>query len=229
MKKNLCLLALFAFAAAVPAAETQKAELDDRIRKLAGKLEALQESPDKRIPPEVLAKAQGVVLFDRTKAGFIFAYQGGSGVALVRQGKSDKWSAPAFFNASEASLGFQAGGQQAFMAILLMNTNATAGLLKPSYDFGGEARGTAGDASTGTEGSLTETNRAVLIYTDRKGLYGGAAVKGSTIMADEKANAAYYGQYLTTKEILFDKKAKPTDTALELAKKINQHAKPVKK
>src|SRR5262245_3427192 len=92
----------------IAAAAADKAELDERIRTLTSKLESLQQT-DKAVPAETLRKAQGIVLLDRTKAGFIFAYQGGGGVAMVRDRKTGVWSAPAFLSASEASLGFQVG------------------------------------------------------------------------------------------------------------------------
>ena len=93
----------------------------------------MQAKPDKRIPAENLRKALGIILLDRTKAGFIFAYQGGGGLAMVKDAKSGRWSPPAFLTANEASLGVQIGGQQSFVVILLMNTNATHALTESSY------------------------------------------------------------------------------------------------
>ncbi len=67
-----------------------KAELDVKIRMLATKLEALQDKPDKAIPPANLNKAVGIILLDRTKAGFFFAYEGGGGVALLKDPKTKR-------------------------------------------------------------------------------------------------------------------------------------------
>jgi lipid-binding SYLF domain-containing protein len=196
------------------------AELDNRIRRLTGKLEALQQKPDRRIPTEHLRKAQGIVLLDRTKAGFIFAYQGGSGVALVKGPTTAKWGPAAFLSANEASLGLQVGGQQSFFVILFMNTNATRLLTEPNLQFGGEARGTAGDSTAGVEGGVAPREPSVLVYGDRQGLYGGVAIKGGAIAPNDQANHAYYGRFLTMKEILFDKKVEPTAAATELAGKL---------
>src|SRR5215472_16342850 len=74
-------LAFLGFCGTVPGAD--RAELDQRMHKLAIKLQVLQSKPDKRIPAENLRKAQGIILLDRTKAGFLFAYQGGGGVAMA--------------------------------------------------------------------------------------------------------------------------------------------------
>ena len=206
-----------------------KSELDDRVRMLTAKFEALQQKPDKAVPAEILRQAKGVILLDRTKAGFIFAYQGGGGVAMVRDSTGGKWSPVAFLSANEASLGFQIGGEQNFYVILLMNTNAVRLLTESTFEFGGEARGTAGDASAGAEGKVTPVERPVLVYDERQGLYGGAAIKGGAISPDQEANRIYYGQFLTMKDILFDQKVKPTDAASTLAGKIAEYSKNPKK
>ncbi|MEW6302590.1 MAG: lipid-binding SYLF domain-containing protein [Verrucomicrobiota bacterium] len=223
MKSFLLGLTLLGFVTSASALD--KAQLDYRIRKLTAKFEAMQLKPDKRIPAEYLKQAEGIVLLDRTKAGFIFAYQGGSGVAMVKNGKAKEWSAAAFVEANEASLGFQVGGQQAFVVILLMTTNATQALTESTFEFGGEARGTAGNSSAGEEGKFSSTEHSVLVYIDRSGLYGGAAIKGGALSPDDEANHLYYGKFLTMSKILFDKSLKPTETAVELAKKITEHSK----
>ena len=201
-----------------------QAELDNRIRTLTAKFQALQQKPDKNIPVEQLRRAKGIVLLDRTKAGFLFAYQGGGGVALVKDSKSDQWSPAAFLGAHEASLGFQVGGEQNFFVILFMNTNALHLLTEPNLQFGGEARGTAGDSSAAAEGNVAPTAPSVLVYDDRKGLYGGAAVKGGGIAPDDQANRIYYGQLLTMNDILFEEKVKPTEAATKLITKITEYS-----
>ncbi len=211
---------------AASALAVDKADLDNRIRKLAFKLQSMQAKSDKAIPARQLREAQGIILLDRTKAGFLFAFQGGSGLVMSRTSRGGPWGAPAFLTASEASLGFQIGGQQSFVVILLMNTNALSQMvIDGAYKFGGEASGTAGTSSDGVEGTVSNVEPAVQVYTDREGLYGGAAVKGDAISPDADANAAYYGQYLTMKDILIDHKAKPTPVSTELADKIDQLAK----
>jgi len=202
-----------------------QSEWDNRIRKLTSKFEAMQSKSDKAIPAETLKKAQGIILLDRTKAGFIFAFQGGGGAAIVKDAKNGKWGPAAFVSATEASLGFQIGGQQSFVVILLMDTNATRILTDSDIEFGGEASGTAGSTSGGVEGKVSTTERSILVYDDRNGLYGGAAIKGGSLSPDEKANQKYYGQYVTMEDILFKKKVKQTETVAALAEKITQLSK----
>jgi lipid-binding SYLF domain-containing protein len=202
-----------------------KADLDNLIRKLTSRFESMQSKPDKAIPVETLARAHGVILLDRTKAGFIFAFQGGGGVAVVKDPKSKKWSPAAFVSASEASLGFQAGGQQTFVVILLMDTNAVRILTDADIELGSEAGGTAGNASGGAESKVSTTARSVLVYDDRNGLFGGAAVKGSTLSPGEAENQIYYGQSLSLEDVLFNKKVKQSETTAALVEQIIRHSK----
>jgi len=218
------ILALLLFGLATPAFATSRQELDNRILTLTAKFDALQRKPDKCIPRETLAKAKGIILLDRTKAGFIFAYQGGGGVAMVKDA-SGNWSPAAFLSANEASLGFQIGGEQNFYVMLLMTTNATEALTRERSDFGGEARGTGGDKSEGVGRSFTPEDESVIVYTDRKGVFGAAAIKGGVVAPDDEANAIYYGQAVSMRDILFDKEVKATETAADLARKISDHAK----
>jgi len=205
-----------------------KAELNHRIRKLTAKFESMQSNPEKRVSAKTLRNAKGVILLDRTKAGFIFAYQGGAGVSMVKDPKTEKWSPTAFVKANEASLGFQIGGEQAFYVILLMHTNAVRMLTDARIDFAGEARGTAGDATAGEEGKISVSEHPVLVFDDRVGLYGGAAIKGGAISADDEANRIYYDDYVTMRDILFDGKVKASDSAVELARKLDENSKPSK-
>jgi lipid-binding SYLF domain-containing protein len=198
----------------------ERPELDERIVQLTEKFEAMQHKPDRAIPAEALSRANGIVLLDRTKAGFGFAYQGGKGVVLVKDNLGH-WSAPAFLTANEASFGFQIGGEESFCVMLFSDTNSIYELTGPVDKIGGEARGTAGNDAAGVGGQVTAPKQyGVQVYTDRSGLYAGAFVKNGAIAPDEKANLAYYGQALTMQDILFDGKGEATPAAASLREKI---------
>jgi len=222
-------LSLILLISATAAFAVDKAELDNRIRTLTEKFEEMQRDSDKSIPADELRQAQGIILLDRTKAGIVFAFQGGNGVALVKDAKQRSWNPAAFVSANEASLGFQVGGQQSFVVILLMDTNALQVLTQSKIKFGGEAGGTAGDVSGGEQTSFSKPVGSVRVYADRIGVFGGAALKGDALRPDNKANKIYYGQFLTLREIVFEKKVQSTDTASDLVKKLVQYSKEKKK
>lgn len=218
MKKIMLSLLVLSFTGLALALEPQ--ELENRIRTLTWKFDELQSKPDKRIPPDVLRRAQGIILLDRTRAGFVFAYQGGGGVAMVKNTAGD-WGPTAFVAANEGSLGFQIGGEKDFYAILLMNTNVTRMLTEPSFNVSGEARGTAGDSTAGAEGKITPKELSILVFSIRKGLYGGAAIKAGAITPADEANHVYYSQFVSMQDILFENKVKATETATALGKRLN--------
>ena len=178
--------------------------------------------PDRRIPAQVLARADGIILLNGTKAGFLFAYQAGSGVALSKDAASGKWSPAVFVRINEGSLGFQVGGEQNFIVILLMNPTAMRLLTGPNYAYGSEARATAGITSAGVEAVSPE--QPVLVYSDRKGLYAGADLKSGALTPDEEANRIYYGQFLTMNKILFGQNVKPTQATSDLVKAIGDYS-----
>jgi len=227
MKTLILGFLLLGFASSTLAIE--KVELDNRIRTLTAKFEELQSKPDKCAPAEKLRNAQGILLLNRTKAGLVFGYHGGGGVAMVRNPKTKAWSPAAFMRANEGSFGVQIGGETTFFVILLMSSNATHSLIEPKFDFGGEARGTAGDATAVEEGKSAAPEQTVLVYDSRKGLYGGATIKGGSVSADDEGNRVYYQQFLTLKEILFENKVKTTEAATALAKKLDEYSEPPKK
>src|SRR5215467_6955764 len=162
MKKAICGLLLLSFVGSMFA--VQPWDLDRRIYRLTAKFEEMQQKPDKRIPADLLRDAQGIVLLDRTKAGFLFAFQGGVGVAMAKDPNTHQWSAPAFISANDASIGFQIGGEQGFFVILIMNANATRLLTDPTFQVGGEASGTAGNVSARAGSSFTSTDMPVLVF-----------------------------------------------------------------
>ena len=199
-------------------------ELDQRIRSLEGKFQAFQSTPGKGIAPSTLKDARGIILLDRTKAGLVFAYQGGNGVAMVRDERTGAWGPAAFIKANEASLGIQAGGEQNFYVILLMNDQTTRRLTEANFKFGGEARGTAGDASGGIAGDINGRADYALVHVDRQGLFGGAALKGGSIAPNNDANRIYYDHFTTMQDILFGNKWQSTDAARDLAATLDKYS-----
>ena len=94
-----------------------------------------------------------------------------------------------------------------------------------NFEFGGEARGTAGDSSGGAKGTSNSTDPVVLAYDDSKGFFGGVSVKGDSINPDTDANIAYYGDSYTMKQIISGEKAKVSPVVADLIKKLDGYAK----
>lgn len=216
------ILATLVLGLALNSSGALKSELDNRVRQLMAKFDSLQLNTEARIPADKLKKATGIIIMDRTKGGFVFGYESGFGVAMIKD--KGKWGAFSFMNSREGSFGAQIGGKSTFSVILLMNDAARERLISPKVNFGGEAGGTGGSSSAGVGENFTE-EPPVLVFGESKGLYGGATVKGGSVSADDKANEDYYGRFYSIKDILFDKKVPPSETAVELARKIEEATK----
>lgn len=217
------LLGLLVLGLVSPALATNRTELNNRIRALTAKFEAMQQQPNERVPANVLRRAKGIILLNRTRAGFMFAFQSGGGIAMVKD-KSGDWSPVAFIRSTGGSFGFQAGGEQDFCVMVLMNAHAIRQLTDSTIRFANEARGTAGNNSSGAEEGLNSSNQSVLVYAERSGFYGGVAIKGGTLSPDQNANEVYYDRFVTLNDILFDHKVEPTKTARELTQQIERYS-----
>lgn len=202
-------------ALAATAFGADKAQLDQRIHSLTSKFEALQHQPDKMIPADRLASAQGIVLLDRSKSG--------EGIALVKDTKSGEWSPAAFVRADASSFGT---AEQGFSVVLFMTPGATRMLSEPGAEYGHPTSVTRADPTTpGAPPPLSHSEGGALVYDDSKGLNATAAVKGGTFTPDNDANQAYYDGPVNMKDILFDKKVKPAEASKELASKITELSK----
>ena len=211
---------LIAFGLLSSAFASDRAELNAQVGILIAKFNAMQQNPVERVPAEALRQAKGVVLLDRIRAGFMFGGEGGRGVAIVKDDSGD-WSPAAFIHSAGGSFGFQAGGEEDFCVILLMNSEAAHQLANSKIAFSSEARGTAGNDTASVEDQFNSSTQSVLVYADCSGLYGGVAFKGGDLYPDSKGNESYYGRPVSVYDILFEPKITATPTAQSLAHAID--------
>jgi len=217
--------AILAASIAMPALAASKNKLDARVRDLTDYFEKVQKDSENAVPAEILRKAEGLIIMRTYKAGFIVGVAGGHGVAIVKDKTTGKWGPIGFLKAGEGSFGFQAGGQRADMILVLMNSNGLKVLTEPNLKIGVDVRATAGPKSAGDQANLKTDQTPVLVYSDTKGLYGGASLETGGFFPDSGDNEDYYDRELTMKEILVGKKVEPTDAAKMLGEKIEQYAK----
>jgi lipid-binding SYLF domain-containing protein len=219
MLKAVVTLLVIGWASSVLALD--KAQLERRIESLTAKLKALQAKPDKAIPAAMMQAARGIILLERTKAGFVFGYEGGDGIAMVRDTNTGEWSPPAFLRAREASLGIQAGRQQMFVVILLMNDGVTRALSDPTYKLSdGVPQNPDSDERNTISPASSKAESTVKVFGDRHGIFGGLATKSGAIVPDQEANRICYGRSVSMEEILVDRKVAPSDAATALVQKL---------
>jgi len=200
------LVAIIAIAAAVaPAiAASKEAKAVDRLDAAADVLRDMTHMQDKGIPQDLLNKAECIVIIPgMKKGGFIVGAQYGAGYAVCRKASGRGWTAPASIKSIGGSVGFQIGGSEQDVVLLIMNQDGMKHLLSDKFTVGGDATAAAGpvgrDATASTDASM---HAEMLSYSRSRGAFAGIALKGATIQPDSDVNRELYGRDLTNKEIL---------------------------
>jgi lipid-binding SYLF domain-containing protein len=167
-------------------------------------LEEIQNSPDSKIPGNLIAKAKAIIVFPTmVKAGFFVGARYGKGVASMRAKETGEWGAPAFLYTAGGSFGFQFGAEAIDLILLVMTQRGLEGLLNEKFTLGGDIAVAAGPVGRHAEASADVFMQGeIYSYSRSKGLFGGVSVKGTIITSDVDANLAYYGKPLTAENIL---------------------------
>lgn len=149
---------------------------------------------------QLLAKAKGVYLVpDFGRGALVVGGRGGAGVVLAK--KNGTWTDPAFYDMGGVSVGAQAGGSGGAIAFLLMSQgavdafksgnkfslNAGAGLSIVDYSANAQASWGKGD---------------IIMWSDTKGAYAGAAISVTDVNWADGNNKAYYGRKVDPSKIL---------------------------
>jgi SH3 domain-containing YSC84-like protein 1 len=224
MKAIARMLVLTMVALPVLAAEGT-AEERERLGRAEAVLKAALEAPDKGVPKDALAKAECVGVFPDVKKGaFIIGGQGGAGVFTCRD-KDGTMGAPAFFKIGGGSVGWQFGGQETDLILLVMNDDGMSHLLKDRFTIGAEATATAGPVGrTAKAATDAQMHAQILSWSRSQGAFLGAALDGSVVTPDKDSNRAVYGKDVTAKGILIDHEVKPPRDATAYLKTLNASA-----
>ncbi|HQW28034.1 MAG TPA: lipid-binding SYLF domain-containing protein [Verrucomicrobiales bacterium] len=202
--------------------EKSAEKLDLRIRRAAERFIEMQAEPKKRIPAELLSRAQGIIILHQVKAGLGIGGEAGNGVALLRNKTTGAWSAPAFISSAEGSYGLQIGAQESDIIFLLMNESALKPLLGGSINVGVDVAATAGPIEEGGDFDTTTLKSPILVYSNSGGLFAGAAFKGGGILPAKKNNELYYGRNMN--DVLFDPALRPSATGQHLIDVIETYS-----
>jgi len=161
-------------------------------------------TPDKSIPQELLESAACMVIVPgMKKAAFIVGGQYGRGFILCRQASGLGWSAPAGVKVEGGSIGFQIGGSETDVIMLVMNQRGAQKLLSSQFTLGADASVAAGPVGRTTSADTDALMHAeILSYSRSRGVFAGISLDGATLRPDEEANAELYGKKLTNEQIV---------------------------
>jgi lipid-binding SYLF domain-containing protein len=225
MKKLALFCAAAVMALTIPTVSRAASDKEDDISRTQNATRVFQEimdAPDS-IPHDVLAKARCVAIIPGDKKfAFVFGANYGRGVAICRTPTG--WSAPLFLAVEGGSVGYQIGGSSTDLILLFMDDRGLKSLLSDKFKMGGDVSVAAGpvgrDASAGTDLKLTAE---ILSYSRTKGIFAGAALDGTAVMADKSGDRSMYGDDVTRQAILSGNVPKP-EVSIPLAAEMDRYA-----
>ena len=187
---------------AVPALAGGSAEQQQLVDKAKMTLEGLL--ADSSTGPALRALRQETkaiyIVPQFVRGAFVFGGAGGSGVLLVRDDATKKWSEPAFYNIGSASFGLQAGGDVSEMIIVVVTQKGLEQFYRSEFKLGLDAGMAVGPVGEG--GGVKGITADLVGYAKKKGAFVGMSVDGSIITVSDDSNAAYYGQAVRPTDII---------------------------
>ena len=100
------------------------------------------------------------------------------------------WSAPATVRIEGGSVGFQIGGSQTDLIMLVMNERGADKLLSSKFTLGAEGSVAAGPVGrTATAQTDAQMHAEILSWSRSQGLFAGLALEGATLRQDLDDNA----------------------------------------
>lgn len=220
-----CLSALLVLVAASVGVGAQSDEAD-RVRESATILDEIMRAADSAIPGSVLAKAAGIAIFPSTvRGGFIFGAERGRGILSAKDAKTKMWSPPAFLTITGGSVGLQIGVRATDLVLVVQNQRGLENLVRNEFKIGAGAAVTGGPVGRDAQAATDIQMRAeILSYSRSRGLFAGATLEGSTIKEDQDANERFYGEKLTTRQVVFDNKARPPEATVVWFQSLTKYA-----
>ena len=152
---------------------------------------------------QYLARAKAVFIVPQlVEAAFLIGGKGGQGVMLARL-PDNTWSAPSFTALGGMSVGLQAGAKSSEMIFFVMTDKGLNAILSSDVKLGADISVALINVGKGIgAGTGIDTDADIYAVAKADGLFGGAALDGTVISANEENNAAFYGQKIAARDIL---------------------------
>src|SRR5437588_1495439 len=161
-----------------------------RLEEAAAVFSEIISTPDKGIPQDLLANAHCIVIVPELEAAaFVVGGKYGKGYLSCRSKSGTGWSAPAAVRIEGGSVGFQIGGSQTDLIMLVMNARGADKLLSSKFTLGAEGSVAAGPVGrTATAQTDAQMHAEILSWSRSQGLFAGLALEGATLRQDQDDN-----------------------------------------
>jgi lipid-binding SYLF domain-containing protein len=185
-------------------AGAEKSTALQRLDEAAAVFQEIMSTPDRSIPQDLLDKAHCIVVVPGLKKGaFIVGAKYGKGFLSCRKKGAAGWSAPGTVRVEGGSLGFQIGGSESDVVMLVMNERGATKLLSSKFTLGGEGLVAAGPVGREATAQTDAAMRAeILSWSRARGIFAGISLQGATLRQDLDDNAVIYGKQISNKEIV---------------------------
>lgn len=198
---------------------------EKRLKESAEVFREVMATGDKAIPQDLIEKAECAIIVPGLKKGaFIIGGKFGRGFLTCRKPNRVGWKAPAAVRVEGGSVGFQIGGAETDVILLVMNRKGAERLLNTKFTLGGEASVAAGpvgrDTTAQTDAAMTAE---ILSWSRQRGVFAGISLQGATMREDLDVNRSMYGRTMTNKEVV-EKDPAPPAAAQDLLNELNRHS-----
>lgn len=212
--KRFLFVSVLAVAAVAAATTTTVLRADaDRLKDASVVLTEMAGAADNGIPQNLLGKAQCVVIIPGVKkAALGVGGQYGRGYISCRTAAG--WSAPGGIRIEGGSVGFQIGGSDTDVILLVLNERGVNRLLSSQFTVGADAAVAAGPIGRQASAQTDATMMAeILAWSRSRGVFAGISLQGSTLREDTGENKDLYGSEISNKEIVKGNHAVPPAAA----------------
>jgi SH3 domain-containing YSC84-like protein 1 len=197
----------------------------ERLREATIVLEEVMNTPEKGIPQDLLEKAHCIVIVPGVKKVALgIGGKYGRGFVTCRTPSNRAWGAPAAVRMEGGSIGWQIGGSESDVILLVMNEEGMRKLLESKFTLDATADVAAGPvgrtAQASTDAKLTA---GILSYSRSRGLFAGLSVGGATLRNDLDENQELYGQQVTNRDVLTGK-VTPTEASSQLRADLQKYS-----
>jgi lipid-binding SYLF domain-containing protein len=217
-------IAQFAFLTATSGLLFAASDAPKRLDAAADVMTEIMAAPDKGIPQDLLDKSECMVIVPGLKKGaFIIGGKYGKGFMSCRRAGAG-WSAPGAVRVEGGSFGFQIGGSETDVVLLVMNQGGVKKLLSSKFTVGVDASAAAGPVGrTSSAATDAQMHAEILTYSRARGLFAGVSLEGATLRPDEDWNKELYGKEMTNQEIVTGNTTSPA-AAARLMSTLNKYS-----
>jgi lipid-binding SYLF domain-containing protein len=186
----------------------------DNVKRIDASSTVLQEImdiSDKAIPQKLLDKSECIVIVPGLKKGaFILSAKFGRGFLSCRKKGGVGWTGPGAVRVEGGGIGFQIGGSETDVIMLVMNQRGVERLLSSKFTVGADA-------------SAAVMTAEILTWSRSRGLFAGVSLQGATLRQDLDVNKELYGSPLENRTIVLEDKPAPK-AAAGLISQLNKYS-----